>query len=30
MATLAANMPNEYADTTRRFFRKIQKRVNQR
>jgi coenzyme F420-reducing hydrogenase delta subunit/Pyruvate/2-oxoacid:ferredoxin oxidoreductase delta subunit len=30
MTTLAANMPAEYADTTRRFFQKIQKRVNQR
>lgn len=30
MATLAANMPTEYADMTRRFFRKIQKRANQR
>jgi hypothetical protein len=30
MATLAANMPTEYADMTRRFSQKIQKRVNQR
>jgi quinone-modifying oxidoreductase, subunit QmoB len=30
MATLAANMPTEYADMTRRFSRKIQKRANQR
>jgi quinone-modifying oxidoreductase, subunit QmoB len=30
MATLAANMPAEYADMIRQFFRKIQKRVNQR
>jgi coenzyme F420-reducing hydrogenase delta subunit/Pyruvate/2-oxoacid:ferredoxin oxidoreductase delta subunit len=30
MATLAANMPSEYADMTRRFSRKIQKRANQR
>jgi quinone-modifying oxidoreductase subunit QmoB len=30
MATLAANMPAEYTDMTRRFSRKIQKRVNQR
>ena len=30
MATLAANMPTEYADMTRRFLQKIQQRVNQR
>ena len=30
MATLAANMPTEYADMIRRFSRKIQKHVNQR
>ena len=30
IATLAANMPTEYADITRRFSQKIQQRVNQR
>jgi coenzyme F420-reducing hydrogenase delta subunit/Pyruvate/2-oxoacid:ferredoxin oxidoreductase delta subunit len=30
IATLAANMPTEYADMIRRFSQKIQKRVNQR
>jgi coenzyme F420-reducing hydrogenase delta subunit/Pyruvate/2-oxoacid:ferredoxin oxidoreductase delta subunit len=30
IATLAANMPTEYADMTRRFSRKIQKHANQR
>lgn len=30
IATLAANMPAEYADMTRRFSQKIQKRVHQR
>ncbi len=30
IATLAANMPTEYADMTRRFSRKIQKYANQR
>ena len=30
IATLAANMPTEYADMIRRFSQKIQQRVNQR